>query len=154
MPTVLRLLPLAFFVALLVACETGEDRVVPPGATPSETVTTQDQKRRALNAALDTLQALVTTLERVQDPIAAWNEAAEVNRLLKALERDQASYVLEMSEEEAMSRYPKEIDRLKSLEAQRNLEMNRIMEDGVTAQALFEEMSKAEKSTRADTSTN
>ena len=154
MPTVLRLLPLAFFVALLVACETGEDRVVPPSDAPSETATSQDQKRRALNAALDTLQALVTALERVQDPISAWNEAAEVSRTLRALERDRSAYVLEMSEDSAARLYPEEIGRLKRLEAQRNLEMNRIMEDRITAKVLFDEMNEAEENALAEGGAN
>lgn len=127
----------------LAACASDADRVVPPGRTSTEALTMEEERERAFVAALDTLEALVVTLEAIQDPMSAWNRAEEASRLLNALERDRANYALS-SEEEAARLYPDHVDRLKRLEARRDAELNRIMQDPVSAQVLIEEMNKAE----------
>lgn len=143
---------LFFAVAVLLfamgGCATDDDRVVPPGDSGEELAGGElggpQTQRQTLAAALDTLEALVTTLEEIQDPITAWNHAESVHRLLSALERDRGAYALDMSEDEAAREYPLEIDRLKRLEARRDIELTRIMDDRVIAQVLIEEMNKAE----------
>lgn len=123
-----------------------DDRAVPP--TPAHEVGTLErsaERQRALRTALDTLEALVVTLEHVKDPISAWNRAAAVSRLLNELERTAPDFAAGADEDEAARRYPAEIDRLKRLEARRDLEMNRILEDPVTARVLLDEMNKAEQ---------
>lgn len=145
------LLLLAF---LLVGCVKDEpERVVPP--RPAGEVASMEEeadRQRALNTALDTLEALVVTLEHIQDPISAWNRAADAARLLAELERTRPAYAFDGNEHEAARRYPGAVDRLKRLEARRDVEMNRIMEDRVIAQVLAEEMVEAERAAaRADT---
>ena len=140
-----RFLLLAWTLAILAGC-TRDDRVVPP--TPAHEVSPLErsaEQQRALRTALDTLEALVVTLEHVQDPISAWNRAAAVSRLLNELERTRPDFVAGADEHEAARRYPAEIDRLKRLEVRRDLEMNRILEDPVTARVLLDEMNKAEQ---------
>lgn len=143
-------------LALLIGCETGVEHggapVPPPdSAVPVPAPTTgadpreQAEQRRALGMALDTLEALVVTLERIEDPIGAWNRAAEVARLLNELERTRSDYALGVDEHEAAQRFPAEVDRLKRLETRRDIEMNRIMQDRVIAQVLAEEIAKAER---------
>ncbi len=149
-------LVLLLAVVTLAACASdpggsGPDRVVPPNPSASPPVLAGEGDRHAaLVAALDTLEALVVTLERVQDPISAWNHAADVSRLLNALERDRASYALNMDEDDAAKRYPREIDRLKNLETRRDIELNRIMSERVIARVLVDEMNKAEAEAEAD----
>ena len=140
-----RLFPLLLTVFLLAGCGEPDDRIVPP--TPGVAQEAVPDQRRALNTALDTLAALVATLERVGSPIDAWNRAPEVARLLAELERTRGDYALDMDESEAARRYPAEIDRLKRLEAQRDIEMDRIMENRAIGQVLLEEISKAEAAT-------
>ena len=141
-------------LALFIGCETGADRGRAPSsdvaAPPPSPATAADpigdaERRRALETALDTLEALVETLERIEDPIGAWNRAAEVARLLNELERTRSDYALGGDENEAAQRFPAEIDRLKRLETRRDIEMNRIMQDRVISQVLAEEMVKAEQ---------
>ncbi len=145
----LRFLLIAGTLAVLAGC-TRDDQVVPP--TPAHEVGALErsaEQQRALRTALDTLEALVVTLEQIKDPISAWNRAAAVSRLLNELERTAPDYVAGADENEAARRYPAEIDRLKRLEARRDLEMNRILEDPVTARVLLDEMNAAEQEAAA-----
>ena len=139
----IRLLPLVLIFSTFAACISDADRVVPPSGTSTEALSIADERERALNAALDTLETLVITLEGIKDPMTAWNKAKDASRLLRALERDQASFALG-SEEEAARQYPEQIDRLKRLESRRDIELNRIMEDRVTAQVFIEVMNEME----------
>ena len=156
-------LTLLIVLLAVAACSSDEDRVVPPSTpsapsapAPSSAAPTAplpdggpgDARHVALAAALDTLQALVVTLEQVRDPVTAWNQAAEASRLLNALERDRAQYALNMTPEEARRRYPHEIARLEELEAQRDQELDRIMANPVLSHILIDEMNKAENAQR------
>ena len=124
---------------------TGTEAPVPPGAAPADTLGEADPARlRALNTALDSLETLVITLERIEGPIAAWNRASEAARLLRYLERNRSAFALDMSEEEAARRYPTQISRLNALEARRAAELERIGEDPVAMQVLLEEIAKAD----------
>ncbi len=105
-------------------------------------------KARALDVALDTLEAFVQVLERVKGPINAWNQAAEAARLLRYLEQNQAAFALDEPEEDAARRYPRQIARLRRLEERREAELKRIGEDPVATQVLVEEMAKAEAASR------
>lgn len=108
---------------------------------------------RALNTALDSLETLVITLERIEGPIAAWNHAGEAARLLRYLERNRASFAFDVSEEEATRRYPTQVSRLNALEARRTAELERIGEDPVAMQVLLEEIAKADAEAKAETDT-
>jgi hypothetical protein len=108
-------------------------------------------RAEALNVALDSLEALVITLERIEGPIAAWNHAGEAARLLRYLEQNRADFALDMSEEEAVRRYPVQISRLNALEARRAAELERIGEDRTAMQVLLEEMAKANAAAGVDT---
>lgn len=101
-------------------------------------------KLAALNTALDTLEAFVEVLERVEGPINAWNQAADAARLLRYLEQNQAAFVLNEPEDVAARRYPAQVARLNELEARREAELKRIGEDRVAARVLVEEMAKAD----------
>lgn len=113
-----------------------------------EVVPAIDSERlRAFDTALDSLEALVRTLERIEGPIAAWNRADAAARLLRYLEANRDAFALDMTEAEAARRYPGRIGRLNALEARRTAELERINEDPATMQVLLEEMGK----TAADT---
>ena len=99
-------------------------------------------KARALDTALDTLDAFVQVLERVAGPINAWNQAAEAARLLRYLERNQAAFALD--ETDAARRYPQQVARLQRLEARRAAELERIGEDPVALRMLVQEMAAAD----------
>jgi hypothetical protein len=108
-----------------------------------------DPKARALNVALDSLEAFVGVLARVEGPIAAWNQAEDAARLLRYLEQNRAAFALDMSQEEAMERYPEQVRRLNRLEARRSDELKRIDRDGVAGRVLVEEMAKADAAAQA-----
>jgi hypothetical protein len=141
---------------LLAACAEAPDSAepvvepAPPAAVDTaDAVPEVDPERlRAFDTALDTLAALVGTLERIEGPIAAWNRAGEAARLLRFLEENRAAFALDLSEAEAARRYPERIGRLNALEARRLAELERIEEDPVVARVLLEEMAKA--AARAD----
>ncbi len=119
------------------------------GAGPVLETQVDPIRLRALGAALDTLEALVITLEQVKGPIAAWNQASEAARLLRYLEQNRAAFALDMPKEEAARRYPKQIARLNALEARRTAALERINSDLVTGQVLAEEMAKADAEAKA-----
>ncbi|MEM1043827.1 MAG: hypothetical protein AAGI91_14515 [Bacteroidota bacterium] len=166
-----RLLPFVLIVLCLAACTREADRAR-PSAEPAGTVATADSstlvaadtaaqslaardtteaepleqdpaKLAALNMALDTLEAFVGVLERIEGPINAWNQAAEAARLLRYLEQNQPAFAMEEPENAAAQRYPEQVARLNRLEARREAELRRIGEDRVAAQVLVEEMAKA-----------
>lgn len=101
------------------------------------------ERLRAFEMALDSLDALVRTLERIEGPVAAWNQADEAARLLTYLEENRNAFALNMTEAEAARRYPAQVGRLNALEARRTAELQRINEDPVAARVLMEEMAKA-----------
>lgn len=147
---------------VLAACRDTPDRATPvpeaaeslespgPVEAPAADVlpdTLSDAERvrlQALDTALDSLEALVITLEAIEGPIAAWNRAEEAARLLRYLEQNRRAFALDMPEEEAARRYPSRISRLNALEARRAAEMERIGETRVAMQVLLEEMAKAD----------
>lgn len=153
----------------LSACSDASDRVAPPPeaaetletptaadtpdarALPDTLSETERARLQSLDTALDSLEALVITLEYIEGPIAAWNRAGEAARLLRYLEQNRSAFALDMPEEEAARRYPARISRLNDLEARRSTEMERIGEDRVAMQVLLEEMAKADAET-GDTS--
>ena len=140
----------ALLLLLLISCtDRDAERVVPPSLEEPPAVA-DEERRRALNTALDTLEALVVTLESIRDPISAWNNAADAARLLTELERTQPDYALGTDEHEAARLYPAEIDRLKHLEARQEVEMNRIMGDREVAQVLLDEMVEARQAASED----
>ncbi|MEP0547818.1 MAG: hypothetical protein ABJF88_12865 [Rhodothermales bacterium] len=155
---------LVFAIATLVACNAEPDRAEPTvteATVPDvradtliadprpNTETDADPKAQALNVALDSLEAFVSVLARVEGPIAAWNQAEDAARLLRYLEQNRAAFALDMSEEEAMERYPAQIRRLNELEARRSAELRRIDRDGVAGRVLVEEMAKADAAAEA-----
>lgn len=99
---------------------------------------------QALNAALDSLEALVITLERIEGPIAAWNHAGEAARLLRYLEQNRSAFAFDLPEEEAAQRYPVQVSRLNALEARRTAELERIEKEPMAMRVLLEEMAKAD----------
>jgi len=103
----------------------------------------EPERLRAFEMALDSLDALVRTLERIEGPVAAWNQAGEAARLLTYLEANRGAFALNMTEAEAAQRYPAQVGRLNALEARRAAELRRINEDPVAARVLMEEMAKA-----------
>ncbi len=158
-----RLLPVLLFALLFAACQREADRVRPDEPAPAADTLAADSsqavaidttevapleqdpaKLAALNTALDTLEAFIVVLERVEGPINAWNQAAEAARLLRYLERNQAAFMMEEPEAEAARRYPEQVARLNRLEARRETELKRIGEDRIAAQVLVEEMAKAD----------
>lgn len=104
----------------------------------------EPERLRAFETALDSLDALVRTLERIEGPVAAWNRAEEAARLLRYLEENRAAFALDMTEAEAAERYPAQIGRLNALEARRAAELERIGEDPTSMQVLLEEMAAAD----------
>lgn len=142
---------LALLVASFTACADAPDPAaeVPSPAAPDAALDTlasgpevEPERLRAFETALDSLDALVRTLERIEGPIAAWNRAGEAARLLQYLEQNRNAFALDMSEAEAARRYPQQIGRLNALEARRTAELQRINKDPATAQVLLEEMAK------------
>jgi hypothetical protein len=147
---------------VLAACHDTPDRATPPPETAEpleapgtaeapaadvlpDTLSEAERTRlQALDTALDSLEALVITLEHVEGPIAAWNRADEAARLLRYLEQNRSAFALDLPEEEAARRYPSRISRLNALEARRSSEMQRIGEDRVAMQVLLEEIAKAD----------
>jgi hypothetical protein len=124
----------------------------PAGAPPPAVVDTvtvnplpevEPERLRAFEMALDSLDALVRTLERIEGPVAAWNQAGEAARLLTYLEKNRNAFALDMTKAEAAQRYPAQIGRLNALEARRAAELQRINEDPVATRVLMEEMAKA-----------
>lgn len=156
--------PLVLAVVLLAACGAEPDRTAPAVAEATvpdaltDTVIADplpnaeadaDPKARALDVALDSLEAFVGVLARVEGPVAAWNRAEDAARLLRYLEQNRAAFALDMSEEEAMERYPEQIRRLRELEARRSAELERINQDAVAGRVLVEEMAKADAAAEA-----
>jgi hypothetical protein len=151
---------LSFFCLLLVAVSLAAcvddpapaDTPTPAAAPPPAAVDTvtadpvpevEPERLRAFEMALDSLDALVRTLERIEGPIAAWNQAGEATRLLRYLEANRDAFALNMTEAEAARRYPAQVGRLNALEARRAAELQRINEDPVVARVLMQEMAKA-----------
>ena len=115
-----------------------------PAPPLPDTLSAAERERLvALDAAIDSLDLFVQTLERIEGPIAAWNHADEAARLLRYLEVNRAAFAFEGSETEAEARYPSRVSRIRSLERRREAELERIGEDQRTLQILFEEMEKA-----------
>ena len=144
---------LIFAVTILAACGADPEPEAPTASDvltdtlaldPRPNVDPETARVQALETALDSLEALVGVLERVEGPVAAWNRAAEAARLLRYLEQHRAAFALDVSKEEAMARYPEQIRRLDTLEARRTAELERINEDPIAARVLVEEMAKAD----------
>ena len=155
---------LVLAITTLVACSAEPDRTdsaVTEATAPDvrtdtlvvdprpNTETDADPKARALNVALDSLEAFVNVLARVEGPIAAWNQAEDAARLLRYLEQNRTAFALDMSEAAAMERYPEQVRRLRALEARRSAELERINRDGVAGRVLVEEMAKADAAAEA-----
>lgn len=140
-------------ILLLAACADETPAPAEPPApvvadTMADVVPAIDIERlRAFDTALDSLDALVRTLERIEGPVAAWNRAGEAARLLRYLGENREAFALDMTEAEAARHYPERIGRLNALEARRIAELERINEDPIAARVLLEEMAK----TAADT---
>jgi hypothetical protein len=115
----------------------------PAPAVPDSVPQLDSERLRAFEVALDSLDALVRTLERIEGPVAAWNQADEAARLLTYLEANRDAFALNMTEAEAARRYPAQVGRLNALEARRTAELQRINKDPVAARVLLEEMAKA-----------
>jgi len=117
----------------------------PPAAPPEGAPPAEHGAVAALNDALHTLDTLVGTLEQIRDPIAAWNEGANVAMLMRELEASQERYALAISPAEAERRYPEQMRRLAALSARYQQELRRIQQDPVMWQVLLEEIVEQER---------